>query len=97
MGVILELLAVYDPKFRDHLNKVKQSEKANKRMQAHYLSHQTQNEFILHVQNECFMLSYNKSKNLDITIILDVKPDSSHKEQTTSIIRYLEKKDGDKT
>ena len=59
---ILELLAVYDPILHDHLNKIKQSEKANKRMQAHYLSHQTQNEGMFRI-SALAILSYNKSKN----------------------------------
>ena len=65
---ILELLAVYDPILHDHLNKIKQSEKANKRMQAHYLSPQTQNEFILVCSESVLYTILQQIKELDITV-----------------------------
>lgn len=73
-----------------HLTKVRRSQLSDKREQVYYLSPQSQNEFIF----ECIEIA--KSKILDeikeskyFSIIIDSTPDSSHKEQTAFIFRYL--------
>ncbi|XP_065639578.1 zinc finger MYM-type protein 1-like [Hydra vulgaris] len=43
---IMELIGHYDSILHDHLEKVKASQQSHKRMQAHYLSNDIQNEFI---------------------------------------------------
>lgn len=43
---LIELLAEYDPLLREHIAKVKKAQEEGKRVQAHYLSKDSQNEFI---------------------------------------------------
>ena len=43
---ILELLARYDPFLQEHVGKVKSAQEKGTRLQAHYLSPESQNEFI---------------------------------------------------
>ena len=43
---IIELLSHYDPLLREHVTKVAETQKAGKRLPAHYLSGDSQNEFI---------------------------------------------------
>ena len=87
---IIEVIACYDSTLKGHLEKVRLSQEDNKRQQVHYLSPQSQNEFI----KECSEKVLTKIK-LEISnakyysIILDSTPDASHKEQTTFILRYV--------
>lgn len=87
---ILELISQYDAVLRDHLEKVKFSKNAGRRLQVHYLSPEIQNEFIdlcaRHVQS--VILKERESAKY-YTIIVDATPDSAHVEQTTFILRYL--------
>ena len=87
----MELLARYDPVLTDHLNKVKMSQsEGHSRMQAHYLSHESQNEFInlcseevkSKILQECDAAKY-------YSILVDATPDVSHDEQHSFVIRYL--------
>ena len=87
---LLEVIARYDPVLKAHLAKVRQSQLSEKREQVHYLSPQSQNEFIF----ECseilkgkILNEINESKYY--SIIIDSTPDTSHKEQTAFIFRYL--------
>ena len=43
---ILELLARYDPLLQEHVGKVKSTQEKGTRLQAHYFSPESQNEFI---------------------------------------------------
>lgn len=87
---ILEVIACYDSTLKGHLEKVLLSQEDNRREQVHYLSPQSQNEFI----KECSEKVLTKIK-LEVSdakyysIILDSTPDASHKEQTTFILRYV--------
>ncbi|KAL5486462.1 hypothetical protein EMCRGX_G018940 [Ephydatia muelleri] len=87
---VLEVIASYDSTLKGHLDKVRLSQEDNTRQQVHYLSPQSQNEFI----KECSEKVLAKIK-LEISdakyyaMILDSTPDASHKEQTTFILRYV--------
>eukprot|EP00731_Ephydatia_muelleri_P005761 Em0003g9a len=87
---VLEVIASYDSTLKGHLDKVRLSQEDNTRQQVHYLSPQSQNEFI----KECSEKVLAKIK-LEISdakyyaTILDSTPDASHKEQTTFILRYV--------
>lgn len=87
---ILELISQYDAVLREHLEKVKFSQNAGRRLQVHYLSPEIQNEFIdicaRHVQS--VILKERESAKY-YTIIVDATPDFAHVEQTTFILRYL--------
>src|SRR6218665_155191 len=87
---MLEVIAKYDSILNSHLEKVRQSQVDERREQVHYLSPESQNEFIqacsekLQVKILCEI-----SEAKYFSIMLDSKPDASHTEQTTLIIRYV--------
>ena len=87
---ILELLSCYDSVLKQHLDKVCESQKSGKRFQVNYLSNIIQNEFISicgqHVTDK--ILQEQKESNY-YAIIVDGTPDTSHKEQTTIILRLV--------
>ena len=87
---ILELIGHYDPVLEVHLQKVKESQDSGKRMQAHYLSGETQNEFISCCADEVlrFILA-EREKAKYFSIMVDATPDSAHIEQTVFVLRYL--------
>ena len=87
---LIELLSHYDPLLQEHVTKIQASQERGERLQAHYLSASSQNEFI------GLCAEYVRSHVLDeiedgkyFSIMVDATPDSSHVEQTTFIIRYL--------
>ena len=87
---ILELLARYDPLLQEHVGKVKSGQGKGTRLQAHYFSPESQNEFI----NICAAQARNhilKERKVSkyFAIMVDGTPDASHTEQTTFILRYL--------
>jgi Domain of unknown function (DUF4371) len=87
---MLEVIAQYDSILNSHLEKVHQSQVDGRREQVHYLSPESQNEFI----QECSKKLQAKilseiSAAKYYSIILDSTPDASHTEQTTVIIRYV--------
>ena len=94
---IIELLSKYDPLLSERVEKVRKSQPNHKRLQVHYLSTRIQNEFIdlcgsffqTAIINEIHIAKY-------FSIIIDAFPDCSHQEQTTFIIRYLNKFDRSK-
>jgi len=87
---VLELISHYDPVLAKHLEQVKQSHETSKRLQVHYLSWETQNEFVLccadHVRK---IILHEVSKAKYYSIIVDATPDSSHVEQTSFVLRYI--------
>ena len=92
---ILELLAHYDPLLQQHISKVKTSQQKGERLQAQYLSPQSQNEFIKVCAarvRDCILKERENAKYF--SIMLDGTPDSSHAEQTTFILQHM-KRDGD--
>ena len=82
---VLEVIASYDSTLKGHLDKVRLSQEDNTRQQVHYLSPQSQNEFI----KECSEKVLAKIK-LEISdakyyaMILDSTPDASHKDRPRS-------------
>ena len=87
----LELLSRYNPVLKLHLNEVKQSQdKSQTRMQAHYLSWGSQNEFIELCGKLVFDAVVKEVKDsLYYSIIVDGTPDASHTEQITFVLRYV--------
>ena len=80
----------YDPLLREHISKVEESQKKGERMNAHYRSADSQNEFIGLCADQ--VVSANlKERELAkyFSVMVDGPPDSSHTEQTTFILRYL--------
>ena len=85
----LELLSRHNQVLKVHLNEVKKHQETETRIQAHYLSWRSQNEFI----EECAKVVINAiieevKRALYYSIIVDGTPDSSHTEQITFILRY---------
>lgn len=87
---ILDLIGRYNSIMRDHLTKVKNSRRAHQRLQAHYLSADSQNEFI-HccarqvtniITHELYLAKY-------FTIKVDATPDSSHVKQPVFVVWYV--------
>lgn len=95
LGVI-ELLSKYDPVLQEHVSKVKESQAEGKRLQAHYLSWQSQNDFIEACGQKVLKAILNeRSKSKYYSILVDATPDCSHEEQLTFILRYvMENSDG---
>lgn len=87
---LLELLANYDPLLQEHVTKVKLSQDRNERLQVHYLSADSQNEFIglcADYVRKCILEELKQAKYY--SIMVDGTPDASHTEQTTFVLRYL--------
>ena len=86
----LELLSGHNKILKSHLDEVKKHQENNGRMQAHYLSPRSQNEFI----DECSKVVLNAiveevKQALYYSIIADGTPDVSYTEQITFILRYV--------
>ena len=86
----MELISHYDPILEEHLNKVKTSQNSKCRLQVHYLSPESQNEFIKCCADkvtECILKEQETAKYY--SIIVDPTPDSSHIEQTVFVLHYV--------
>ena len=86
----MELLSGHNKMLKSHLVEVKKHQENNSRIQAHYLSPRSQNEFI----DECSKVVLNAiveevKQALYYSIIVDGTPDVSHPEQITFILRYV--------
>ena len=80
----IEVLAKYDPVLEEHLERVRNSQGANqKRMQAHYLSNRSQNNFIKCCGDRVREMILKEREKAIVMV------DNSHKEQTTFILRYV--------
>ena len=87
---LLELLAHYDPLLDEHVTKVKVAQQKGERLQAHYLSPESQNEFISFCAANVRRYVLNEREHAKYySIMADATPDASHIEQTTFILRYL--------
>ena len=85
---IIELLANYDPVLREYVTKVAKSQKKKKRLVVHYLSSDSQNEFIsVCAQHARQTILEELMKAKYSSIIVDATPDCSHVEQTTFILQ----------
>ena len=73
-----------------HLNNVKQHQISESRMQTHYLSWRSQNEFIEACSTQVLDALLAESKNaMYYSVIVDATPDVSHTEQITFVLRYV--------
>uniref|UniRef100_H3BBS4 HAT C-terminal dimerisation domain-containing protein n=1 Tax=Latimeria chalumnae TaxID=7897 RepID=H3BBS4_LATCH len=89
---VLELISHYDLLLHDHLAKVKESQKKGEKMQAHYLSWESQNKFIeLCGQHVLNTILTERNEAIYFSIICDATPDISHTEQNVLIVRYVHK------
>ena len=92
---IIELLSTYDPVLQDHVRKISDSQKAGKRLQAHYLSNRIQDEFIQICGRrirESILLELKSSRYY--SFMVDGTPDVSCQEQATFVFRYVLLEDG---
>ena len=92
---LIELLSRWDPILQEHVQRVREYQKNGECLQVHYLSPESQNEFISESSNlvkQHFLLERGSSKYL--AVIVDATWDSSHIEQTTFLLRYVNLKDG---
>ena len=89
---LLELIAEFDPLLNLFLAKVRKSQEDGRRMQAHYLSCTSQNEFLGRCGDKVrnFVVDECHSAVLFSTIV-DATPDNSHIEQQTFVLRYVVK------
>ena len=87
---LLELLAHYDPLLKEHVTKVKAVQQKKEQLQAHYLSPESQNEFIsICVVNVRGCVLDEREHAKYYSVMIDATSDASHIEQTTFILRYL--------
>ncbi|XP_065659000.1 uncharacterized protein LOC136083525 [Hydra vulgaris] len=91
---LTELHSHWDPILKEHVLSVEESQRKDKRLQVHYLSADTQNEFIAECSDlvRQHILQERRSAKY-FAIMVDATPDSSHTEQTTFILRYVILKD----
>ena len=87
---LIELLSHWDPILKEHVLKVEESQQNGERLQVHYLSIESQNEFIAECSDlvKQHVLGERQSAKY-YAIMVDSTPDSSHVEQTTFLLRYL--------
>lgn len=87
---MLELVGNFDAPMREHLSKVQDSQENGTRLQAHYLSYTSQNEFVEVCSNRVIekILEERKASRY-FSILVDGTPDASHFDQTTFILRYV--------
>ena len=84
----LELMSHYDPLLKDHLDKVRNNTKGSRL--AHYLSSDSQNEFIqLCAKRVSKSILKEREDAIYYSIICDATPDISHAEQNVLLIRYV--------
>lgn len=88
---LIELLSQFDPILEEHVEKVRQSQLIERsRLQVHYLSSDSQNEFIDICGNKVLSEVLNeREKAKYFSIMVDGTPDNSHIEQNTFIVRYV--------
>lgn len=86
---LIEFLSKYDLVIQDHVEKVKQSQQQNRRMQAHYLSPTIVNELLslIGLQTKRALMIKVKAAMYFSTIV-DSTPDISKLEQYVFVIRY---------
>ena len=86
----VELLRRYDPVLKEHVTKVQESQTSSQRLSVHYLSSDSQNDFISACAQMIRSIILEEQKAAKyFSVIVDATPDSSHTEQTTFILRYV--------
>ena len=87
------MIAHCNPVLEEHIEKVHDCQKREKRLKVHYLSSAFQNEFIDLCANEVrqsvFLQEVASAKYY--AIMVDATPDVAHVEQTSFVLRYLVK------
>lgn len=87
---MIDLVSKYSPELRHHLDTILAYQKSGKRMQAHYLSWESQNEFLELCGNKIFQSILEDVKcSRYFGIVVDGTPDVSHNEQLIFIIRCV--------
>lgn len=91
---LVELLAKYDTILHDHLQTVRENMQQGKKTPAHYLSSDSQNEFIeLCGQRVLKTILNERQEAVYYSIIGDATPDISHREQNVLLLRYVHRTD----
>ena len=86
------MIVHYHPVIEEHIEKVHDSQKREKRLQVYYLSSDSQNEFIDLCANEVRQRVLQKVAYAKYyAIMVDATPDVAHVEQTSFVLRYLVK------
>lgn len=86
----IQLISKHSPVLKQHLDTVADSQKSENRMQAHYLSPRTQNDFLELCGNKVSNSILDDVRSARYYgIIVDGTPDSSHKEQLVFVFRYV--------
>jgi len=82
---LIEVLEEFDPVMREHMRRI-----MNIELHIHYIGHKTQNELILLLANQIKSEIIKRIKQPKYySIILDCIPYTSHKEQLSLIVRYV--------
>ena len=100
MAISLEFQSFWDITIhccrQEHVTKVQLSQQKKERLQAHYLSADSHNEFIALCADyvrKCILEELNQAKYY--SIMVDATPNASHTEQTTFVLRYLLEETGE--
>jgi hypothetical protein len=87
---LIELLSHYDTLLQEHVNKIREAQSSGKQVKVHYLSPQSQNEFIKLCGNAVRdKVLQERMAAKYYSILVDATPDVSHDEQNTFILRHL--------